>query len=332
MSNYSISTSLNDPATAEILQRELYYPFGMALRGTAPLVPEIEQEFLYNNKELVGETGLYAYGFRYYDPAIGRFTGVDPISDQFAWVSPFNYAENMPIIGIDLHGLQLFVIHGTREDKPSFSQAAISEFLRISGNTYVDDEFKWDAPQFNGQSRRKHASENLARYIYQSRIELLEKGIITEDEPVTILGYSHGGNLGIQTTRIFGNLERKLNLITVSTPAFNTNWKDAYGYGGNIEDPMFSEGINDHIHIVHEDDNVARVARTFSGHRKYNNPDTRNIIITDEDVPINFGLGITPHTELPSHPDFPTFLKGVAPLKPAPAPNFPKPSEINNEN
>jgi hypothetical protein len=51
-------------------------------------------------------TGLYAYGFRYYDPVIGRFTGVDPIAEQFAFVSPFNYAENRPISGVDLHGLQ----------------------------------------------------------------------------------------------------------------------------------------------------------------------------------------------------------------------------------
>lgn len=54
---------------------------------------------------------LYAYGVRYYDAAIGRFTGVDPISDQFAWVSPYNYAENEPIANIDLHGLQKVSIH-----------------------------------------------------------------------------------------------------------------------------------------------------------------------------------------------------------------------------
>ncbi|MEM9990829.1 MAG: RHS repeat-associated core domain-containing protein [Bacteroidota bacterium] len=48
----------------------------------------------------------YCYGFRMYDPAIGRFPSVDPIADQFAFVSPFNYAENRPINGIDLHGLQ----------------------------------------------------------------------------------------------------------------------------------------------------------------------------------------------------------------------------------
>ncbi len=32
--------------------------------------------------------------------------GGDPIADQFAWVSPFNYAENEPVRHIDLHGLQ----------------------------------------------------------------------------------------------------------------------------------------------------------------------------------------------------------------------------------
>jgi hypothetical protein len=33
---------------------------------------------------------------------------VDPIADQFAWVSVYNYAENEPIRHIDLHGLQKF--------------------------------------------------------------------------------------------------------------------------------------------------------------------------------------------------------------------------------
>ena len=64
--------------------------------------------YRYNGKELNEDIGLYAYGFRYYDPAIGRFTGVDPIADQFPHVSTYNYAENSPIANIDLHGLQRY--------------------------------------------------------------------------------------------------------------------------------------------------------------------------------------------------------------------------------
>jgi hypothetical protein len=41
-----------------------------------------------------------------YDATIGRFTGVDPISDKFPHVSTYNYAENEPVGHIDLHGLQ----------------------------------------------------------------------------------------------------------------------------------------------------------------------------------------------------------------------------------
>jgi RHS repeat-associated protein len=62
--------------------------------------------YRYNGKELDEATGLYDYGFRWYDPSIGRFTGVDPIADQFAFVSSYNYAENEPVNNRDLWGLQ----------------------------------------------------------------------------------------------------------------------------------------------------------------------------------------------------------------------------------
>jgi hypothetical protein len=39
-------------------------------------------------------------------PELGRFTGVDPISDQYPHVSVYNYAENEPVGHIDLWGLQ----------------------------------------------------------------------------------------------------------------------------------------------------------------------------------------------------------------------------------
>ncbi len=50
-----INSSLADPATAEVLQRELYYPFGLPLRGTTPLWPNPSQDYLYNGKEDVWE-------------------------------------------------------------------------------------------------------------------------------------------------------------------------------------------------------------------------------------------------------------------------------------
>ncbi len=69
-------------------------------------------DFLYNGKKNIEELdfNMLEYGFRLYDPAIGRFPSLDPIADNFAWVSGFNYAENMPINHIDLWGLQSYII------------------------------------------------------------------------------------------------------------------------------------------------------------------------------------------------------------------------------
>ena len=71
-----------------------------------------DNEYLYNGKELqeddLGGVILdwYDYGARMYDPALGRFTCLDPIAEEFYNVNPYNYAENRPINGIDLWGLQ----------------------------------------------------------------------------------------------------------------------------------------------------------------------------------------------------------------------------------
>ena len=75
---------------------------------------------MYNGKENNPELGLIwlSFGFREYDPTIGRFPSVDPIADQFAHVSGFNYAENDPVGHIDLWGLQ-------KGDPPTPSAAGI---------------------------------------------------------------------------------------------------------------------------------------------------------------------------------------------------------------
>jgi RHS repeat-associated protein len=91
---------------AEVLQVNNYYPFGMRF-NQAPEKQSQSNDYLYNGKELQ-KFGLnwYDYGARMYDAALGRFISIDPIADNFAHVSPYNYAENEPVGSIDLWGLQ----------------------------------------------------------------------------------------------------------------------------------------------------------------------------------------------------------------------------------
>ena len=49
---------------------------------------------------------LYYFGARYYDHALGRWTGVDPMVSRRPGLSPYNYAQNNFMIRVDPNGMQ----------------------------------------------------------------------------------------------------------------------------------------------------------------------------------------------------------------------------------
>lgn len=53
-----------------------------------------------------GDGNQYDYGFRIYDPRLGRFLSVDPLFKGYPWYTPYQFAGNMPIWAIDLDGLE----------------------------------------------------------------------------------------------------------------------------------------------------------------------------------------------------------------------------------
>jgi RHS repeat-associated protein len=56
--------------------------------------------------EVQGGGNSYDYGFRIYNPRLGRFLSVDPLSKDYPWYTPYQFAANMPIDGIDVDGLE----------------------------------------------------------------------------------------------------------------------------------------------------------------------------------------------------------------------------------
>jgi len=48
----------------------------------------------------------YDYGYRNYDPQIGRFPQLDPLTDNYPELTNYQYASNDPILNIDLDGLE----------------------------------------------------------------------------------------------------------------------------------------------------------------------------------------------------------------------------------
>ena len=63
-----------------------------------------------NDNEVKGEGDEQDYGMRIYDPRLGKFMSVDPLSRQYPWYSPYAFAGDKPIIAIDLDGLEDYVV------------------------------------------------------------------------------------------------------------------------------------------------------------------------------------------------------------------------------
>jgi len=58
----------------------------------------------YTGHELDEETGLLYAGARYYDPVIARWQATDPLAEQYAGWSPYNYVMGNPLRVIDPDG------------------------------------------------------------------------------------------------------------------------------------------------------------------------------------------------------------------------------------
>lgn len=59
-----------------------------------------------NDGEVKGEGNQQDYGKRIYDPRVGRFLSVDPLTKNFPFYTPYQFAGNMPIWAIDLDGAE----------------------------------------------------------------------------------------------------------------------------------------------------------------------------------------------------------------------------------
>ncbi len=56
--------------------------------------------------EIKGEGNSLNYKFRMHDPRVGRFLSLDPLAPQYPHNSPYAFAENRVIDGIELEGLE----------------------------------------------------------------------------------------------------------------------------------------------------------------------------------------------------------------------------------
>jgi RHS repeat-associated protein len=99
-----------DYYNADVVTANDYYPFGMQMPGRK--FSSLSSKYRYgfngkeNDNEVKGEGNQQDYGNRIYDPRLGRFLSVDPLTKKFPNLTPYQYAGNKPIWCVDLDGLE----------------------------------------------------------------------------------------------------------------------------------------------------------------------------------------------------------------------------------
>lgn len=93
--------------TLVIKEESNFYPFGLKQEGYNTLKIGVENKYKYNGKEFQDELGLglYDYGARNYDPAIGRWFNIDPLAEVSRRWSPYSFSYNNPVRFIDPDGM-----------------------------------------------------------------------------------------------------------------------------------------------------------------------------------------------------------------------------------
>ncbi len=94
---------------ANVVGRNDYYPSGTA--WNTPNSMGSTDRFKYNGKEDQSLFGIdyLDYGARMYDPKLGRWHSVDPLSEKYYSLSPYNYTANNPIKYIDPDGMDYYL-------------------------------------------------------------------------------------------------------------------------------------------------------------------------------------------------------------------------------
>ncbi len=102
----TVSDELKADNTALVMSANDYYPFGMIQPDRSYSSGGYRYGFngKENDNEVKGDGNQQDYGMRIYDPRVGKFLSVDPLTNKYPELTPYQFASNRPIDGIDFDG------------------------------------------------------------------------------------------------------------------------------------------------------------------------------------------------------------------------------------
>lgn len=128
-----------------VLSATDYYPFGFEMPGRKFNIGDYRYGFNGKEADRKGEWASvvhYDYGFRVYNPALGRFESVDPLMREYPWYSPYQFAGNSPILNVDLDGLEEANANQIRAAKTTYTEIKLvqSEYFKNISPSLINSQ------------------------------------------------------------------------------------------------------------------------------------------------------------------------------------------------
>ena len=208
-----------------------YSPFGVELDGRT-----VSGGYRYGfqgqvgDSEVKGEGNSVNYKYRMHDPRIGRFFAVDPLTAKYPHNSPYAFSENRVIDGIELEGLEVYLING-------FLGWYAGDATQKKMESYWKDPFVDKVTEHFNEDKVVYVDGHLNDYLgspfslVQSRVNkgYLEtyaklksgKMKLSNDVPVTIVAHSQGNAYGVGMANAIIDYQKKYNSKSTSKTKLN---------------------------------------------------------------------------------------------------------------
>ena len=181
LGNVRVTFNVQNNNTADIVQEDSYYPFGMTMNGLDYRTRDIDKKnlYLYNGKELQEDFGLdwYDYGARFYDAQLARFHTVDPKAEELSFQSLYVYANNNPILFVDLNGENAWEPNGDGTWTAQKGDGAWS-LAKDAGITFKE------AKKILANTKKDNSLGNMGTYI--DPVDRVEKSAVDEGDVVDV--------------------------------------------------------------------------------------------------------------------------------------------------
>ncbi len=127
-------TALTDARQA-VVARYRYDPFGNLLGLSGPMAEA--NPYRFSSKEWHANSGLYYYGYRFYEPSLQRWVNRDPIA-HFGGHNLYLFVFNAPAAFVDPHGLRTFLCLYGEDNSDVLRNAAYGLAARLANHPCSD--------------------------------------------------------------------------------------------------------------------------------------------------------------------------------------------------